>query len=79
VEPILHFSEAEIWKTIKQFKLPYSKLYEQGYRSLGAKTTTSKADDKPAWEQDFSKIAERAGRQQDKEKQMERLRALGYM
>ena len=33
----------------------------------------------PAWEQDIENVPERAGRRQDKEKAMERLRKLGYM
>ncbi|MFQ5838594.1 MAG: phosphoadenosine phosphosulfate reductase, partial [Thermoplasmata archaeon] len=33
---------------------------------------------RPAWEQDLEASSERAGRAQDKEEIMERLRALGY-
>lgn len=33
----------------------------------------------PAWEQDLEHSRERAGRRQDKEKMMARLRKLGYM
>jgi phosphoadenosine phosphosulfate reductase len=79
VHPILHISEKQIWEIIQANDIPYCPLYEQGYRSLGAKGTTTKAGDKPAWEQDFEKVAERAGRQQDKEQVMARLRDLGYM
>jgi phosphoadenosine phosphosulfate reductase len=79
VHPILHISEKQIWEVINTYHIPYCSLYAQGYRSLGAKGTTSKAGDKPAWEQDFEKTTERAGRQQDKEKVMARLRDLGYM
>ena len=32
-----------------------------------------------SWEQDLENTPERAGRRQDKEKAMERLRKLGYM
>ncbi|RLG57768.1 MAG: nodulation protein, partial [Candidatus Hydrothermarchaeota archaeon] len=45
----------------------------------GAKSSTTKLADKPAWEQDLEKIPERAGRRQDKEGIMRRLRELGYM
>lgn len=77
--PILHFTERDIWDTTLHFGIPYCPLYEQGYRSLGAKTTSLKISDEPAWEQDLENTVERAGRRQDKEKTMERLRKLGYM
>lgn len=79
IEPILAFTEADVWETIKNYGIPYVKLYEQGYRSLGARTTTTKMSELPAWQQDSKNTAERAGRRQDKEKIMKRLRDLGYM
>jgi len=79
-KPILHFTERDIWDTTRYFKIPYCPLYEQGYRSLGAKTTSNIAEaGVPAWEQDLENTVERAGRRQDKEAAMERLRKLGYM
>lgn len=77
--PILHFSERDIWDTTLYFGIPYCPLYETGYRSLGAKTTSIKTSDIPAWEQDLEHTEERSGRRQDKESMMERLRMLGYM
>jgi len=77
--PILHFTERDIWDTTLHFDIPYCPLYKQGYRSLGAKTTSLKMSDQPAWEQDLENTVERAGRRQDKEKTMDRLRKLGYM
>lgn len=77
--PILHFTERDLWDTTLYFDIPYCSLYEQGYRSLGAKTTSLKLDDKKAWDQDLENTIERAGRRQDKEAAMERLRQLGYM
>lgn len=79
IHPILHFTEAQVWEAMMKFKIPFCKLYKEGYRSLGAKGTTHKAGDKPAWEQDFEKVPERAGRRQDKEGIMANLRKLGYM
>lgn len=77
--PILHFTERDIWDTTLHFKIPFCTLYKQGYRSLGARTTSIKSTDVPAWGQDLENTEERAGRRQDKEKTMERLRKLGYM
>jgi len=79
IRPILHFTEKDLWDTYAAFNIPYCVLYEQGYRSLGAKTTTVKDSDIPAWEQDLENTEERGGRRQDKEKAMERMRQLGYM
>jgi phosphoadenosine phosphosulfate reductase len=70
VHPILHFTEKDIWDYIKYRKVPYNPLYDKGYRSLGEKEFT-----KPVIN---SNLPERAGREKDKEKIMERLRALGY-
>jgi phosphoadenosine phosphosulfate reductase len=79
IRPILHFTEKDLWDTYAAFKIPYCPLYEQGYRSLGAKSSTEKRSNVPAWEQDIENTEERSGRQQEKEKAMERLRQLGYM
>jgi len=79
IRPILHFTEKDLWDTYPAFNIPYCALYEKGYRSLGAKTTTVKGSDIPAWKQDLENTEERGGRRQDKEKAMERMRKLGYM
>lgn len=77
--PILHFTERDIWNTIKLYNIPYCPLYEIGYRSLGARSTSKKLADITAWEQDLEHTHERGGRRQDKEEVMDRLRKLGYM
>lgn len=79
VQGILHFKERDIWDTIHKYKLPFCELYKQGYRSLGARSTTHKNSDIPAWEQDLENTTERAGRGQGKEEVMDKLRSLGYM
>jgi len=80
IRPILHFTEKDLWDTYAAFKIPYCVLYERGYRSLGAKTTSQiSVEGVPAWKQDLENTEERAGRRQDKEKAMERMRKLGYM
>jgi len=80
IRPILHFTEKDLWNTYAAFEIPYCVLYERGYRSLGAKTTSQiSAEGVPAWKQDLENTEERAGRRQDKEKAMERMRKLGYM
>jgi phosphoadenosine phosphosulfate reductase len=79
LHPILHFTERDIWIAIFKYDIPFNSLYRLGYRSLGARYSTSKASDIPAWMQDLEHTPERVGRGQDKEKVMEQLRALGYM
>ncbi len=70
IHPILHFTENDIWDYIKLYNLPYCSLYEQGYRSIDCMPCTHKAKSMDE--------AERAGRSQEKEAVMDKLRDLGY-
>ena len=79
VQPIILFTEKNIWEYMFAKKLPIHPLYYQGYRSIDGKYDSKKISDNPAWEQDLENTEERAGRAQDKEKMMERLREFGYM
>jgi phosphoadenosine phosphosulfate reductase len=64
---------------LTQADIPVSPKYFAGFRSLGSEVSTEKSDEEPAWLQDVENTTERAGRAQDKEDLMERLRDLGYM
>jgi len=79
ISPILHFTERDVWDTTHHLGIPYCALYAEGYRSLGARVTTVKIGDVPAWEQDLENTSERGGRRQDKEALMAKFRDLGYM
>lgn len=79
VHPILLFSERAVWEATLQNGLPICPLYARGYRSFDGWYDSSKTADEPAWEQDLEETQERAGRGQDKEGIMRRLRELGYM
>ena len=91
VHPLLHWREVDIWRYIKRERLPVIKLYfarkGKRYRSIGCQNccqpTELKADtiDKIIEELRITRISERAGRAQDKEKEymMQKLRSLGYM
>jgi len=59
--------------------VPISPKYFAGFRSLGSEVSTEKTTEDPAWLQDLEGTTERAGRAQDKEDLMKRLRDLGYM
>ncbi|MCD6476854.1 MAG: sulfate adenylyltransferase subunit 2 [Candidatus Aenigmarchaeota archaeon] len=91
VHPILHWTELDVWNYIKRENIPINPLYfaknGKRYRSLGCVPCTQPIDsnadtiDKIIEELKTSKISERAGRAQDKEKayMMQKLRSLGYM
>ena len=79
IHPILHFTEREVWMETLKNRLPLHPLYEKGWRSIDGRYDSKKVGDVPAWEQDMEGTDERAGRAQDKELLMERLRQLGYM
>ena len=89
VHPILHWTELDAWQYIRDNNVPFNPLYlsKNGmrYRSLGCMCCTSpiKSDasgiDDIIEELQTIKEPERAGRAQDKEQTMRKLRALGYM
>jgi phosphoadenosine phosphosulfate reductase len=68
--PILHWSEMDIWAFAMDAGLPYCELYDRGYRSLGCMPCTTRPDD--------AAEPERAGRNAEKEKQLGMLHGLGY-
>jgi len=69
VNPILAWTEMDVWAYSMARGLPYCILYDQGYRSLGCMPCTKKA---------ASDLPERAGRDQEKEARMAELHAVGY-
>ncbi len=79
VHPILHFTERDVWMETLRQDIPIHPLYERGFRSIDGKHDSQEVGNAPAWEQDLEGTSERAGRKQDKEQIMERLRQLGYM
>jgi phosphoadenosine phosphosulfate reductase len=72
-------SDDDLPDGLTQEDIPVSPKYFAGFRSLGSEVSTERADEAPAWLQDLEDTVERAGRAQDKEDLMERLRDLGYM
>ncbi|WP_128477932.1 phosphoadenosine phosphosulfate reductase family protein [Halorussus pelagicus] len=72
-------SDDDLPNGLTQDDIPVSPKYFAGFRSLGSEVSTEKSDEEPAWLQDLEDTTERAGRAQDKEDLMERLRDLGYM
>jgi sulfate adenylyltransferase subunit 2 len=91
IHPMLSWREIDIWRYIKKEKIPVINLYfaknGKRYRSIGCKpccepiNSYANTIDKIIKEIEETKIAERSGRAQDKEKayMMQKLRALGYM
>jgi len=94
IHPLLDWTELDIWKYIEREKIPVTKLYfsrdGKRYRSLGCYPCTKPVDSDAKTVKDiirelesgkFSNIAERSGRDQDKEDNggLETLRKEGYM
>jgi sulfate adenylyltransferase subunit 2 len=95
IHPLLDWTELNIWEYIQRENIPITRLYfDQGngkrYRSLGCYPCTTPVDSKAKnveeivkelREGKFKNIAERSGRQQDKEDGggLETLRKQGYM
>jgi len=91
IHPILHWRELDVWEYIKQEGIPINPMYytenSKRYRSLGCEPCTLPIESNAATldeiveELRHTKIAERSGRAQDKERifTMQKLRALGYM
>jgi phosphoadenosine phosphosulfate reductase len=38
--PLAAWSEEEVWRYIREFRVPYNRLYDQGYRSIGCAPCT---------------------------------------
>ena len=91
VHPILHWTELDVWDYVKREKLPINPLYfarnGKRYRSLGCMPCTvpipsiASTIDEIVEELKITKVPERSGRAQDKERAytMQKLRSLGYM
>ena len=91
IHPILHWRELDVWEYVKQEGMPINPMYfardGRRYRSLGCEPCTFTIESSAATideiveELRHTRIAERSGRAQDKEKvfTMQKLRALGYM
>ncbi|WP_034633713.1 phosphoadenosine phosphosulfate reductase family protein [Maridesulfovibrio bastinii] len=68
LNPVLDWTEMDIWSFITMNDLPFCELYDQGYRSLGCRPCTAKSD----------AGGEREGRNSAKEQKLELLTSLGY-
>lgn len=69
VNPILDWTESDIWAFHARFGLPHCELYDQGYRSLGCQPCTTKTG---------ASGNERSGRSKAKEASLGTLTDLGY-
>lgn len=91
IHPLLNWTELDIWRYIERENIPVSELYfaknGRRYRSLGCEPCTDSIESNASnvaeiiAELQSTKVAERAGRAQDKEAEgaFEELRSKGYM
>ena len=90
IHPLLDWTELDIWEYIQAESIPVTPLYfDRGdgtrYRSLGCAPCTAPIPSRAATVADIleelrhTREAERAGRAQDADRGMERLRKDGYM
>lgn len=91
VQPLLDWSEVDIWRYILREKIPIPNLYfarnGKRYRSMGCKPITKSVDSNATTieeiiaELQVTKTSERAGRAQDHHERnaMQKLRARGFM
>jgi len=91
IHPMLHWTEADIWRYVQMENIPTVSLYfakgGKRYRSIGCSTCCAPVDSKATnikkvvRELETTRVAERSGRAQDKEDAytMQKLRSLGYM
>ena len=89
VHPLLHWTELDLWRYIRQNRVPVNDLYfsksGKRFRSIGCEecsvpvASSAETIDQIIKELEISKRKEREGRIQDKELAMQRLRSLGYM
>jgi phosphoadenosine phosphosulfate reductase len=69
VNPILYWTETDLWAFHARFDLPHCELYDRGYRSLGCRPCTARPD---------KGGPERSGRDRNKERMLRSLTSLGY-
>jgi sulfate adenylyltransferase subunit 2 len=91
IHPLLHWAEVDVWRYIEREKIPVVDLYfaknGKRYRSLGCAPCTDPIESTATTvgeiihELEQTKVAERAGRAQDRESEdaFEKLRTEGYM
>lgn len=71
IKPLYGIAESNIWKRIKERRLPFSKIYNKGYKSVDCRQCTTRHGRK---KQDGYKKTEILDKKTE-----EKLKALGYM
>jgi phosphoadenosine phosphosulfate reductase len=69
VNPIVYFSDKDIWDYIKEYNLPYCSLYDKGYRNIDCIQCTLPPRER---------VNESVEEEKDKKEVAEKLRRIGY-
>lgn len=77
VRPLLHWSEADVWRFIRQNDIPFNARYGYGYRIVDD-VDDHLPDSRPAWEQEFVPGSE-FGIDVDKIAAVRKLKEMGYL
>lgn len=79
VNPTLMFTGADLWKYTFDNSIPVHPKYREGHTSVFRKENNTPGSDKPAWEDEMIKEDASRDTAEDRERMMEKLRALGYI
>lgn len=79
IDPIITFTRPDRWKYTFENELPVHSKYKDGYASVSFTRGNNPKTEKPAWENEMEKSEDTSMTSEDKERMIEKLRALGYL
>lgn len=77
--PAITFVRSDFWKYTFDNNIPLHPKYREGYTTVFCMTGNSERTEGAAWEGEMDSEKSAAGNQEERERMMEKLRALGYI